>query len=120
MQIRWSPAQRNEIKSKSRLDEPSCRIAETIDADSLKTTRRPGALPPGRRVSYATNLLQVRFSVRSKDRFSVPTCPGSGTPSAAAVKDGRRSVQPTSSALDRPRLDGGEHGVTLPDVGTET
>ena len=66
-----------------------------------------------------TNLLQVRFFVRSKDRFSVPTCPRSETPSAAAVKDGRRSEIDTNSALDRPRLDGGEHGVTLLVVGTE-
>jgi hypothetical protein len=66
-----------------------------------------------------TNILQVRFFVRSKDRFFVPTCPSSGTPSAAAVKDGRRSEIDTNSALDRPRLDGGEHGVTLLVVGTE-
>jgi hypothetical protein len=66
-----------------------------------------------------TNLLQVRFFVRSKDRFSVPTCKGSGTPRAAAVKDGRCRVGDARSAVSRPRLDGGEHGVTLLVVGTE-
>src|SRR5258706_8739476 len=48
----------------------------------------------------------------------VPTCIGPVTPRAAAVKDGRRAALSTSSVLDRPRLDGGEHGVTLAQVGT--
>jgi hypothetical protein len=43
----------------------------------------------------------------------VPTCPGRVTPRAAAVKDGRRCVDATCSAVSRPGLDGGEHGVTL-------
>ena len=63
-------------------------------------------------------LLLVSFFVRSEGRFFVPTCLGEVTPRADAVKDGRRSAGLTSSALDRPRLDGGEHGVTLVVVGT--
>src|SRR5271167_1598080 len=59
----------------------------------------------------------VSFFVRSEGRFFVPTCPGPVTPSAAAVKDGRCSADLTNSAPDRPRLDGGEHGVTLGVVG---
>src|ERR1700712_71288 len=35
------------------------------------------------------------------------------TPRTAAVKDGRRSNATMSFALDRPRLDGCEHGVSL-------
>jgi hypothetical protein len=51
-------------------------------------------------------------------RFFVPTCLGSGTPRADAVKDGRRCEGEADSAVARPRLDGGEHGVTLQVVGT--
>jgi hypothetical protein len=58
------------------------------------------------------------FFVRSEGRFFVPTCPGSVTPRADAVKDGRRSIGAASSTLDRPRLDGGKHGVTLRVIGT--
>jgi hypothetical protein len=35
------------------------------------------------------------------------------TPRADAVKDGRRFAPQPCSTLDRPLLDGGEHGVTL-------
>jgi len=41
----------------------------------------------------------------------------SSCPVLVAVRDGRRAALSTSSALDRPRLDGGEHGVTLAQVG---
>ena len=40
------------------------------------------------------------------------------TPRAGAVKAGRRSVGDANSGLDRPRLDGAEHGVMLGRVGT--
>ena len=40
------------------------------------------------------------------------------TPRAGAVKDGRRSVETANAGLDRPRLDGAEHGVMLGRVGT--
>ena len=42
------------------------------------------------------------------------------TPRTAAVKDGRRSAGSAISAVARPRLDGGEHGVTLGGVGAGT
>jgi len=58
------------------------------------------------------NLL-VPFLGSTESRFFVPTCHGSMTPRANAVKDGRRAGGSTSSAVARPRLDGGEHGVTL-------
>jgi hypothetical protein len=58
-----------------------------------------------------------QFFVRPESRFFVPTCPQSVTPRADAVKDGRRSVPAAHSALDRPLLDGGEHGVMLQPVG---
>jgi len=38
------------------------------------------------------------------------------TTRAEAVKDGRRRVGATHSAVARPRLDGGEHGVMLAGV----
>jgi hypothetical protein len=41
------------------------------------------------------------------------------TPRADAVKDGRRTTRDPTSALDRPRLDGGEHGVMLSAIGTK-
>jgi hypothetical protein len=64
-------------------------------------------------------LLPIRFFVRSEGRFFVPTRTSAMTPRADAVKDGRRSIGFTNSALNRPRLDGGEHGVMLSFVGTE-
>src|SRR5271166_5938033 len=60
------------------------------------------------------------FLVRSEGRFFAPTCLGSVTPRADAVKDGRRSKRAAGSGVGRPRLDGGEHGVTLREVGTLT
>ena len=60
----------------------------------------------------------VSLFVRSEGRFFVPTCPAPVTPSAVAVKDGRRRADAPSSGVARPRLDGGEHGVTLGVVGT--
>src|SRR5215813_440130 len=46
-------------------------------------------------------------------RFFVPTRAAAGTPRAAAVKAGRRGASAALSAVARPRLDGGEHGVRL-------
>ena len=63
-------------------------------------------------------LLLVSFLVRPQDRFFVPTCAGAMTPRADAVKAGRRSVDVANAGLDRPRLDGAEHGVMLGRVGT--
>jgi hypothetical protein len=60
-----------------------------------------------------TPTLLVPFLGSTESRFFVPTCHGSMTPRADAVKDGRRAGGSTSSAVARPRLDGGEHGVTL-------
>jgi hypothetical protein len=65
-------------------------------------------------------LFLFSFFVRPQDRFFVPTCRGAVTPGAAAVKAGRRSVERANAGLGRPRLDGGEHGVTLGRVGTAT
>jgi hypothetical protein len=45
---------------------------------------------------------------------------GSVTPRADAVKDGRRSERAAGRGIGRPRLDGGEHGVTLRVVGPVT
>jgi hypothetical protein len=50
-------------------------------------------------------------------RFFVPTRAAAGTTRADAVKAGRRGVSAAPSAVARPRLDGGEHGVTLRAVG---
>ena len=52
-----------------------------------------------------------------KTRFSVPTRAGTKTPRADAVKAHRRDALATRSPVPRWRLDGGEHGVTLPAVG---
>jgi hypothetical protein len=60
----------------------------------------------------------VSFFVRPGGRFFGPTCACSQTARAAAVKAGRRCAAAASSAFARPRLDGGEHGVTLRAVGT--
>jgi hypothetical protein len=46
-------------------------------------------------------------------RFFVPTRAAAVPPRAAAVKVGRRGAPATPSAVARPHLDGGEHGVTL-------
>src|SRR5215813_1615496 len=51
-------------------------------------------------------------------RFFVPTRAVAGTPRTAAVKAGRRGASAALSAVARPRLDGGEHGVRLRAVGT--
>jgi hypothetical protein len=59
----------------------------------------------------------VSFFVRPEGRFFVPTCPGGVTPRAAAVKAGRHAGGAAVSCAGRPRLDGGEHGVTLAAVG---
>jgi hypothetical protein len=50
--------------------------------------------------------------------FLRPDLPGAVTPRADAVKAGRRSARAAPSAVARPRLDGGEHGVILWAVGT--
>jgi hypothetical protein len=68
-------------------------------------------------LSYFLPIL-FSFFVRPEGRFFVPTCRARVTPRAAAVKDGRRRADGTNSVVDRPRLDGGEHGVTLHLVGT--
>jgi hypothetical protein len=65
-----------------------------------------------------SSLFLVSFFVRSKGGFFVPTCARSETARADAVKAGRRCAAAASSAVARPRLDGGEHGVTLLLVGT--
>jgi len=44
--------------------------------------------------SNAASPLLISFFVRREDRFFVPTCPGSMTPRADAVKDGRRCEVP--------------------------
>jgi hypothetical protein len=59
----------------------------------------------------------LSFFVRPEGRFFAPTCRGGVTPRADAVKTDRRSLCAPSSALARPRLDGGEHGVKLRRVG---
>ena len=43
--------------------------------------------------TFRLSSLLFSFFVRPQDRFFVPTCRGAVTPSAAAVKDGRRSVE---------------------------
>src|SRR5947209_81779 len=67
-----------------------------------------------------TNLFLVSFFVRSEGRFFVPTRVRSQTARADAVKAGRRRTIAAGSSIARPRLDGGEHGVTLRTVGTST
>src|SRR5262249_24375779 len=62
--------------------------------------------------------LLVGFFVRPESRFFVPTRAGVPTPRAAAVEAGCCAVLETRSALGRPRLADGEHGVRLPAVGT--
>jgi hypothetical protein len=64
--------------------------------------------------------LPVSFFVRPESRFFVPTRAGARTPRADAVKAGRRGALAASSPAARPRLDGGEHGVTLGQVGAAT
>jgi hypothetical protein len=53
-----------------------------------------------------------------KTRFSVPTRAGAETPSEAKVKARRRAALATHAPVSSSRLDGGEHGVKLPAVGT--
>src|ERR1700676_4160688 len=79
---------------------------------------RPGAVCGQTWAGTMRSGFLVRFFVRLQDRFFVPTCPGPVTPRAAAVKDGRRCGRAAGSGAARPRLDGGEHGVTLAGVGT--
>src|SRR5262245_58608074 len=83
---------------------------EAVDAPALVSFQ--AALEP--RLSGSL----VGFLVRPRDRFFVPTCSASGTPRADAVKAGRRSGASTNSGIASPRLDGGEHGVTLRAIGT--
>src|SRR5882672_3474575 len=49
----------------------------------------------------------------STEAFLRPDLNPAGAPRAAAVKAGRRCAGATSSAVARPRLDGGEPGATL-------
>src|SRR5260221_14630557 len=81
---------------------------------------RAGAVSDQIAAGPISSIFLVRFFVRSEGRFFVPTCPWPVTPRAGAVKDGRRGSPSPNSALARPRLDGGEHGVTLGVVGTCT
>jgi hypothetical protein len=55
-----------------------------------------------------------QFLCSIREPFVLPDPPCGVTPSAAAVKDGRRSGGATCSAIDRPRLDGGKHSVMSP------
>ena len=64
--------------------------------------------------------IEVVTFLCSTEAFLRPDRGCLGAPRAAAVKAGRRGAGATSSALARPRLDGGEHGVTLQSVGTTT
>src|SRR5258707_12007915 len=72
---------------------------------------RAGAVSDQIAAGPISSIFLVRFFVRSEGRFFVPTCPWPVTPRAGAVKDGRRGSPSPNSALARPRLDGGEHGV---------
>ena len=65
-------------------------------------------------------VLFVSFFVRPESRFFVPTCSAPVTPRTDAVKAGRRSCASRRSYIASPRLDGGEHGVTLASVGAAT
>src|SRR6202043_2577429 len=81
---------------------------------------RAGAVSDQIAAGPISSIFLVRFFVRSEGRFFVPTCPWPVTPGADSVKEGRRGLPSPSSALARPRLDGGEPGVTLGVVGTCT
>src|SRR5437660_6752335 len=63
-------------------------------------------------LSWPVSLFDLRAVSSSRP------CHGPVTPRAAAVKDGRRRAGATNSIVARPRLDGGEHGVTRVLVGT--
>src|SRR6516162_6968933 len=87
---------------------------------SFRDTSRPTYWLPLDMVS-----LLWRYGGTSLFRQSLPRdyamsrpAAGAGTPRAVAVKAGRRDTLAANSAATRPRLDGGEHGVRLPAVGT--
>src|SRR5215471_6850209 len=79
---------------------------------------RPGTVCGQTWAGAMGSFFLVSFLVRPGGRFFVPTCLGRVTPRAAAVKDGRRCGRAAGFGAARPRLDGGEHGVTLAGVGT--
>jgi hypothetical protein len=54
-----------------------------------------------------------KFLCSTCGRFFVPTRRYLNAPRAAAVKAGRRSARAETSILNRPRLDGGEHGARV-------
>src|ERR1700688_519049 len=102
-------------------------VAHHMSASGLRMTRQVSeavdALARGwgqAETSGALTLLVflAGFFVRSEGRFFVPTCPLAVTPRADALRAGGRVVVFASSSFARPRLDGGEHGVTLGVVGT--
>jgi hypothetical protein len=64
-------------------------------------------------------MISVRFFVRPRARFSVPTRASSVPSRAGAVKDGRRADAEPGAAVARPRLDGAEHDGPLGAVGAE-
>ena len=55
----------------------------------------------------------ISFFVRPREPFLRPDLPCPLTPRADGVKTGRHSSRAANRAVDRPRLDGGEHGVIL-------
>ena len=87
---------------------------EAVDTPAGRDLHQTGA------ALVSLSFFSVSFFVRPEGRFFVPTRAGAGTPRAAAVKAGRRDTLAANSAATRPRLDGGEHGVRLPAVGTRT
>jgi putative tryptophan/tyrosine transport system substrate-binding protein len=84
-----------------------------LDAVVAAQAREPNcgliAMPDSFTIAYRLQIISLADHA--------PTCRGGVTPRADAVKADRRSLCALSSALARPRLDGGEHGVKLRRVG---
>src|SRR5262249_7271139 len=90
----------------------------TIDVESVSSFSIDLSWPF--RVLFKAPAYPVARSVSLFDlgaRFFVPPRAAAGTPRAAAVKAGRRGASAALSAVAKPRLDGGEHGVRLRTVG---
>ena len=74
------------------------------------------ASPPAARCPAAHPARPFPCSTESTVSSSRPAA--GPTPRAAAVKAGRGAADAPAAPFARPRLDGGKHGVTLQDVGT--
>jgi len=92
-------------------EETGCRVEqrnETTTHIIYRKIRSSSAL-----LRELKDLPSFQFLCSTSGPFLRPDLPAATTPRAAAVKAGRRAGGAALSAVARPRLDGGEHGVKL-------